>query len=92
MFKKTVLLVLLLVAPYSPALAGRCIDMGERFPEIALPQPHQEHQRTYLGLAPGKTFTLSQVGGEVVLVEILNVLCPHCKKQTLPYNKLFQMI
>jgi len=92
MLKEIVLFGLLLVALQGPAIAARRIDMGERFPEIALPQPSQEQGRTYLGLAPGKTFTLSQVGGEVVLVEILNVLCPHCQKQTLPYNKLFQMI
>ena len=37
-------------------------------------------------------FTLNQVDGRIVLVEVLNVLCPHCQKQTQPYNKLFRMI
>ncbi len=92
MLNKIVLLFLLLVALHSPVIAARRIDMGERFPEIALPQPLQAQERSYLGLPSGKTFNLSQVDGEVVLVEILNVLCPHCQKQTLPYNNLFQMI
>jgi len=92
MLKKLGLFFLLLVALQTPAIAARRIDMGERFPEIALPQPLLESERTYLGLPPGETFTLSQVGGEIVLVEILNVLCPHCRKQTLPYNNLFRMI
>lgn len=93
MLNRIVLLACLLLCllPLS-SRAARRIDMGQRFPEVALPQPHDAAQRTYLGLPPGETFTLSQVGGEVVLVEMLNVLCPHCQKQTLPYNKLYDMI
>lgn len=92
MLRRIVSLFLLLAALQSPVSAARRIDMGERFPEIALQQPLEAQEKDYLGLPPGETFTLSQVGGEVVLVEILNVLCPHCQKQTLPYNNLFQMI
>jgi hypothetical protein len=66
--------------------------MGERFPEVALPVPVQAGARDYLGLSAGETFTLSQVKADVVLVEMLNVLCPHCRKQTKPYNQLFQML
>lgn len=86
------MLCLLLIMSQVLALAARRIDMGDRFPEIELPQPQLDDERVYLGLASGETFTLSRVGGDVVLVEMLNVLCPHCRKQTLPYNKLFQMI
>ncbi len=93
MLKRSVLLCcLLLVFLQLPSLAARRIDMGERFPEVALPQPTLEKERKYLELPEGETFTLSQVGGELVLVEVLNVLCPHCQKQTLPYNRLFKMI
>jgi AhpC/TSA family len=68
------------------------LGMGERFPEVPLPVPVQAGARAYLGLPAGETFTLSQVKADVVLVEMLNVLCPHCRKQTKPYNRLFQML
>ena len=92
MAKKIIVLCLLLIALHLQANAARRIDMGERFPEIVLPQPQQDQQRAYLGLAPGETFSINQIAAEVVLVEILNVLCPHCQKQTRPYNELFEMI
>ncbi|WP_020677159.1 TlpA family protein disulfide reductase [Geopsychrobacter electrodiphilus] len=90
--KITFFICLLLMLLQTAAFAAHRIDMGEPFPEIALPQPLSMEARSYLGLVPGKTFTLSQVSGEIVLVEILNVLCPHCQKQTLPYGKLFSLI
>jgi len=90
--KKIALLICLFLMLQTAALAARRIDMGEQFPEITLPQPLTPSERNYLGLSPGKTFTLSQVAGDIVLVEILNVLCPHCQKQTLPYGQLFSLI
>lgn len=82
-------LLLMFSAPSGWAAA---VDMGEPFPEVQLQQPVSQVAKDYLGLAAGEGFTLSQIKGEVVLVELLNVLCPHCRKQTGPYNDLFQMI
>lgn len=75
----------------TPSIAGP-ISSGESFPEVLLPSPLELEQRTYLGLTENRPFTLSQVDAQVVLIEILNVLCPHCQKQTAPYNRLYQMI
>jgi hypothetical protein len=68
------------------------LGMGERFPEVSLPIPVQPGAREYLGLPAAETFTISQIKADVVLVEMLNVLCPHCRKQTKPYNQLFRML
>jgi peroxiredoxin len=68
------------------------IDLGEPFPRVPLPAPKDPSQRAYLGLTGNQPFTLDQVKGKVVLVEMLNVLCPHCQKQTAPYNTLFRML
>jgi peroxiredoxin len=89
--RKLLLLITLLIVPLSAAAVGQ-IDMGQSFPEIPLPQPESPTQRAYLGLRAADSFTLSQVRAKVVLVEMLNVLCPHCRKQTLFYNKLYDMI
>ncbi len=72
--------------------AADSINSGEIFPEIPLPAPLELAQRSYLGLTNEQPFTLSQVDARVTLVEILNVHCPHCIKQTQPYNKLYKMI
>ena len=85
-----ILLLLTLLAP--SAFAVPLLQMGDRFPEVPLATPADPAARAYLGLQPGATFTLSQVGGEVVLVEILNVLCPHCQRQTAPYNALYRRL
>jgi thiol-disulfide isomerase/thioredoxin len=85
------ILCFLLLSAVVPVYAGP-IDIGEPFPEKALPVPTDPQQRAYLGLSAGPTFTLSQISGKVVLVEMLNALCPHCRKQTIPYNKLYRML
>ena len=68
------------------------LGSGETFPEVPLPAPQDSAQRAYLGLQDDQPFTLRQVEGKVVLVEILNILCPHCRRQTKPYNELYQML
>ena len=88
----SVLILLLTTLPATSLLAAGAIDAGEPFPEVSLPTPTEAAQRSYLGLTDNPTFTLSQVEGRVVLVEVLNALCPHCVKQTQPYNKLYRMI
>ena len=72
--------------------AAEPIAMGETFPQVELPVPTDPADRTYLGLSDAPTFTLDQVAGRVVLVEMLNVLCPHCVKQTAPYNQLYRRL
>ncbi|RME33195.1 MAG: hypothetical protein D6794_11890, partial [Deltaproteobacteria bacterium] len=68
------------------------IDLGERFPDLPLEAPRTPQARHYLGLPEGASFRLGDIPAEVVLVEVLNVLCPHCQKQTGPYNQLFRRI
>jgi len=87
-------LVVILMLSLLPALTGMAapIEMGESFPKVALPAPQDPDQRAYLGLADDQPFTLDQVTGKLVLVEMLNVLCPHCRKQTAPYNRLYHLL
>ncbi|SDZ93530.1 AhpC/TSA family protein [Desulfuromusa kysingii] len=85
--------LLLLGILFSTSLfAADTINSGEMFPQIALPAPMDQLQRSYLGLTDEQPFTLNQIDARVALVEILNVHCPHCIKQTQPYNKLYRMI
>jgi len=87
-----ILLVLSLLFVPAGAEAAGLIQMGQTFPEVPLPTPVDPAERAYLGLPDKPAFTLSEVDGTVVLVEILNVLCPHCQRQTGPYNDLFRRL
>ncbi|PNU19322.1 hypothetical protein C2E25_13005 [Geothermobacter hydrogeniphilus] len=84
------ILLLILLIPVN--LLAQPIDIGEPFPELPLKAPATDAQRSYLGIGEQDHFRLSDIPSDVVLVEVLNVLCPHCQKQTAPYNRLFEMI
>lgn len=89
---RTVFFVLLAMLLATNLWAARPINSGELFPEVPLPAPFEPSQRSYLGLANNQPFTLSQVDANIVLVEMLNVHCPHCVRQTTPYNELYRKI
>jgi len=88
------LLVLLLPLPPAAPAAGENVPLafGDPFPEIVLPAPADAEWRAYLGLGGEGTFTPSRVATQVLLVELLNVHCPHCQMQTYTYNELFKLI
>ena len=92
--KSLFLLIIILASLVGVATPGMTasIGSGELFPEVPLPAPLEEAQREYLGLSNDQPFTISQIKGRIALVEILNVHCPHCKKQVKPYNDLYRMI
>jgi len=85
--------LLLLTTGLFPA-AGPAAELryGTPFPETSLSLPDSTPQKNYLGIDNPAHFTLSQVGGDIVLVEFLNVHCPHCQMQAPSYNELFKLI
>ncbi len=69
------------------------VFFGGDFPEVSLPVPPLAAERAYLGLKEEVgDFAPSRIEGELVLVELLNVYCPHCQMQTAAYNELFRLI
>lgn len=92
---KLLLAVLLLWVPAGPALAAEdvpTIAYGDPFPELQLSLTAIYNDRAYLGLADTTSFTPSQIKGDVLLVELLNVHCVHCQMQTPSYNELFKQL
>lgn len=66
---------------------------GDFFPQTTIPVPANAGDRLYLGLSEtAKTFTLSDVEADVILVEIMNTYCYSCKKQARANRKLFNLI
>lgn len=68
------------------------IRPGDLFPELNLTTPTAVLDREYLQLSADKIFTPSQIKADLLLVELLNVHCPHCQMQTPAYNELFKLI
>lgn len=84
--------VLLLLQLSSPLFAAQQpLQTGDFFPEIQLLSPAAGADRAYLQL-DGSRFTPSQIGAELLLIEFLNVHCPHCQMQAPAYNELFKLI
>lgn len=86
------LAALLFAAGPLPAQGPQPLGFGDDFPELKLKTPADPGVRSYLGLGKGDEFTLSQISAELVLVELLNVHCPHCQMQTPSYNELYKLI
>ncbi len=88
------ILLFSLVSSLSWAQQSTPISTGYPFPELQLPIPDAPRQQAYLGLQniEGQFFSPSAIQAKVVLVEFLNVHCPHCKEQAPIYNTLFHRI
>ncbi len=84
----------LLIACASPLRAEELqpLSFGDSFPELRLKAPAEQTARRYLGLGKASEFALSQLPADLVLVELLNVHCPHCQMQTPSYNELYKLI
>jgi peroxiredoxin len=86
------LLLTLLLAGSAAAQNNEIVAFGDPFPEIRLPAPTESAARDYLGIAGREFFTPSQIKADVLLVEILNVYCPHCQMQMASFNELYNLI
>ena len=76
------------VFPGQKALIGE----GDPFPQIALKAPEDPKDVAYLGIPEYKSFTLTDIPADLVLVEIMNVYCVSCWKQVPVYNELYDLI
>lgn len=56
------------------------------------PVPTNVSERDYLGLTAKEGFTLPDIQGEVVLVELFSMYCPICQAEAPLVNELFDLI
>jgi len=68
------------------------IAVGMSLPEFALPAPEDPADLTYLGLAPGQPFKISQIKAQVVIIEIFSMYCPHCQREAPTVNTFYEQI
>lgn len=83
------LLCLLLAA--SPVLAAPP-GMGGRMPELVLPVPVDPAGQEMLGVQGKATFSLADLPGDLIMIEIIGVYCPQCVKQSPGFRTLFNRL
>jgi len=71
---------------------GAALAVGTTMPNIKLAAPDSGADKEYLGLASEGGFTLSQVQGKFVLIELFNAFCGTCHKNAPNFNKLYKVI
>jgi thiol-disulfide isomerase/thioredoxin len=66
---------------------------GEMLPEITLSVPEMPTHQNYLGITKNKkTFRITEIKAEVVLIEIFSMYCPYCQKDAPVVNELYNKI
>lgn len=80
--------VLLVVLGAGPAVADP-LGVGKSVAGIRFAPPTLAQDAATLGVRPGGTFTVKDLGAELVLVEVIGIYCPQCHKQAPGYNSLF---
>lgn len=70
------------------------LTAGDDFPELALKRNFSKADYKYLGMKKSRkdTFHLSEIQGDLILLEILSVYCPSCQNQAPVFNKLYDAI
>ena len=95
MYKLSAAIGLALVLAASIALAagdrGR-LKVGGPFPSVEFQAPEDPNLRAYLGLKPGEGLDPAKVDARLVIVEVLNIYCPHCQRQAPKVNALYELI
>lgn len=89
--KRALFLAVVLVAVAAAALAA-APQAGDLLPAVALASPGDAAQRQYLGLGAGERFRIADIQGEVVIVQIFSMYCPHCQREAPDVNRLFEII
>lgn len=66
--------------------------VGETYPEILLGALPGADAGEYLGMADAEIVVLQQIPARLVIIDVLNVLCPDCHKNIPKLNRLYNII
>jgi len=71
---KVLVLAVLVLCIAAAAFAADKVNVGPNLPAIKFEQPPSVEAQNYLGLSKMEPFTLSQIQGKMVLIEIMSAL------------------
>lgn len=86
------LLGLAVLLVFSGSLAAAALKVGYQAGNLKFAKVIAEADQKYLGLKSSGPFSLKDVQAEYVLVEVLNVNCPHCIGQAGAMNRLHRLV
>ncbi|GAB6060899.1 peroxiredoxin family protein [Desulfonatronum parangueonense] len=67
--------------------------IGDVLPDLTLPVQDVQEHREYLGLQDGaETFSLADIDGRAVLIQIFSMYCPICQKEAPAVNAMYAEI
>lgn len=65
------------------------LGVGQRMPNLSLAVPEDPAARQALGVEDGATFSLLDLPGDLLFIEVIGVYCPVCVKQAPGFKTLF---
>ncbi len=65
---------------------------AKKLSRLTYPAPENPAAREYLGLPDTKTFSLSQVDADLLLIEVFSMYCPYCQRAAPKVNELYGLI
>ena len=66
---------------------------GEELPEITLSTTEVQTHQDYLGITKNKkTFRVTEIKADIILIEIFSMYCPYCQKDAPVVNELYSKI
>jgi thiol-disulfide isomerase/thioredoxin len=74
------------------SLAGNIPAAGDQLVDIQLSVPTSADQRNHLGLTQTEHFNPTDIAGELLIIEIFSMYCPHCQREAPAVNRLYQTI
>ena len=72
--------------------ADRIPLSGEAFPDVFIAAPENPSDKDYLGLTGTGPFKVSQIKGDLIILEIFSMYCPYCQKEAPIINELYQLM
>lgn len=91
-FTAPLIALLLALALALPALAAKPKE-GDVLPDLEIKAPLKPAEQEYLGLPAGaKSWRLSQIKAEALLVEIFSMYCPRCQAEAPAVNRVFEKL
>lgn len=67
-------------------------SVGSVLPEMHFPVPESPAARHYLGVTGSGEFKITQIGADVVIVEVFSMYCPFCQREAPAVNDLYDII
>lgn len=85
-------LALCLMLVFPAAALAEPIGPGDAMPALTLPAPQDPAAREMLGVAGASSFSLQDLPGDLIFVEVIGVYCPQCVKQAPGFRTLFNRL